>query len=358
MPSERGTHRRRPSFEMEDAPDHPHRHPSSARGDARRSPKPTTTPSPPEITERDGGRPPSEMIPHVPPPGQSRPQLPSGLENFEDALRERQQRLDDAERALDQIAQIAQDAEDRREGEFRDNQDGRKRIFFDNEERRELETRERGDTLFNELEDRFANIPVPPPPRNIETESIIGSMRDTAARYSEILDTVRLEREEMAREREALAAERAHERAVLDEARGLLDEEREVRIAALEEELARTRGELDNERQLRMTEANEVQMAAAERHEALHNQLADLTNLLVYEQESARQREEERRQASEGKLGKLSGHFESLPGLSQRIGIDQVMQELLQRQNTEQKDLFSTLSEGERCGHSLIFDAH
>ncbi|KAN0094707.1 hypothetical protein V8E55_002994 [Tylopilus felleus] len=84
-----------------------------------------------------------------------------------------------------------------------------------------------------------------------------------------------------------------------------------------------------------MTEANEVQMAAAERHEALHNQLADLTNLLVYEQESARQREEERRQASEGKLG-----------------IDQVMQELLQRQNTEQKDLFSTLSEGWRSDNN------
>ena len=168
-------------------------------------------------------------------------------------------------------------------------------------------------------------VPVPPPPPDIETESILGSMRDAAAPHSsEILDTIRLEREDIAREREALVAEREHERAVLDEARRLLDEELEARIGALEEELARTRGELDNERQLRMTEANEVQMAAAERDEALRNQLADLTNMVQQNQalceekralmdehwaEKQRWKEERdgQRQANEGKPGKLIG---------------------------------------------------
>ncbi|KAN0094708.1 hypothetical protein V8E55_002995 [Tylopilus felleus] len=191
-------------------------------------------------------------------------------------------------------------------------------------------------------------VPVPPPPPDIETESILGSMRDAAAPHSsEILDTIRLEREDIAREREALVAEREHERAVLDEARRLLDEELEVRIGALEEELARTRGELDNERQLRMTEANEVQMAAAERDEALRNQLADLTNMVQQNQALC----EEKRALMDEHWAEKQRWKEERDGQRQanegKPGIEQVMEEL-QRQNAEQRDLLNALSEGWR----------
>ena len=444
MPSERGGHDRRPSFSigdapehlrrhpssasaMGDAPDHPRRHPSSASamgdtpdhprrhpssasamGDGR-SPQrmPSRGAAPPSmIAEEDEGRPPSEMIHHVPPP--SHPHLPSELGDFEDALRARQERLDDAERALEQIAHEAQNAEGAREKEFRDNEDAREHIFLDNEDRRDAEARQRGDALFHELEDKIANIPpplpVPPPPQDPDHASIIESIhtaaQDAASRHaSDILDTVRMEREEMAREREALAAERERERAHLDEERRLLDAEREAKIADLEDELARTRAELDNERQLRMTGENEARMAAAERDEALRNQLVDLTNAvqqnqalceekralmeehwaekqrwkeerdgqmhelmgmvsrLVDEQAAARQREEDERRANEGKPGGLNDRFRLLLGSSKRTGIEQVMEEL-HRQNAEQRELLNALSDSKWFGFSVIFDAH
>ena len=47
-------------------------------------------------------------------------------------------------------------------------QDSRDHIFLDNEEYREAETRQQGDTLFNELEERIMNalqvLPLPIPP--------------------------------------------------------------------------------------------------------------------------------------------------------------------------------------------------
>ncbi|KAI9460678.1 hypothetical protein HD554DRAFT_2176531 [Boletus coccyginus] len=388
MPPERGRHDRHPSLSMGDPAEHLRRHPSSASvmGDDRRSPqrRPSHGAAPPStIMEGDEGRPPSEMIHHVPAP--SEPQLPLDLRDLDDALRARQERLDDAERALNQVAHDAQDAEGRREREFRDNEDAREHIFLDNEDRRDAETRQRGDALFHELEERIANVPqipsVPPipvpPPQDPDHSSIFESIHEAAqvaaSRHSsDILDIVRLEREEMARERESIAAERERERARLDEERQHLDEEREAKIAALEDELARTRAELDNERQLRTTEENEARMAAAERDDALRNQLADLTNMvqqnqalceekralmeehwaekqrwkeerdgqirelmgmvsrLVDEQAAAREREEEQRQANEAKPG-----------------IEQVMEEL-QRQNAEQRELLNAVSENWR----------
>ena len=399
MPSERG-HGRRPSIEMEDAPEHLRRHPSAASamgrdrqpleratsrgtappasvmgddrhtpermpsrgatpsqmGDDQRTPQRTLSrgAAPPSvIMEEDADRPPSEMIHHVPAP--EHPPLFPGPE-FEDALRERQERLDDAEHELAQVVHDAHEAEGRREKEFRDNEDDRERIFLEGEERRETETRQRGDALFHELEDKIAGIPqVPPipvpPPHDPDQASIIESIhaatQESASRHaSDIMDTVRMEREEMAREREALAAERERERAHLEEERQLLDEERLAKIAALEEDLARARADLDSERQLRENEQNEARMAAAERDEALRNQLADITNMiqqnqalceekralmeehwaekqrwkeerdgqmrdlmgmvsrLADEQAAAREREEEQRLANEGKPGK------------------------------------------------------
>lgn len=276
------------------------------------------------------------------------------------------QRVEEIERELSHIAHDARNAESGREREFRDNEDARERIFGDNENRREEEAKGRIDALFDELGDRIANLPPIPstpgpshhePDRSSIAESIRSATQDACSRHaSDILDTVRMEREEMARERQELAAEHEHERTRLDEARRLLDEEREAKIATLEEELARTRAELDNERQLRVTEGNEARMAAAERDDALRNQLTDLTNVvqqnhalceekralmdehwaekqrwkeerdgqiqglmnmvaqLVDEQTAARQREEEQRQANEGKPGELNCYLRSLLG--------------------------------------------
>lgn len=360
MPPEPEGYDRQRSPSMERAPEGHSRHPSSASavGGSRHTPQRTASRGAPTpmITEEDGGRPPSEMIHHVPAPGLQ--PLP-GDEDFEDALRARQERLDDAERQLTHIVHDAQDAEGKREQEFRDNEDVRERIFLDNEDRRDAETRQRADTLLHELEERIAEAPpvppVPPTPTQPSDpdhasilESIHTATQDAASRHaSDILETVHMEREEMARERELLAAERERERAHLDEARRLLDEEREAKIIALEDELARTRAELDNERQSRITEGNEARMAAAERDDALRNQLADITNMiqqnqalceekkalmdehwaekqrwkeerdgqiqglmnmvaqLLDEQAAARQREEEQRQANEGKPGEL-----------------------------------------------------
>ena len=80
-------------------------------------------------------------------------------------MRERQQRLDEVEQAL--ITHDAQDGEGRRERNLRENEDTGERIFLDNEDRSEFETVQRGDVLFNALEDRIVNIPpiqVPPLP--------------------------------------------------------------------------------------------------------------------------------------------------------------------------------------------------
>ncbi|KAG9313810.1 hypothetical protein JVU11DRAFT_6171 [Chiua virens] len=321
-----------------------------------------------------------------PPPEREHPEPPlhsgPGGPELEDALG----KLSLAEQALNNAIFDVQDAEGRREHEFRENEDDRERIFVDNEGRRDLETRQRADTLFHELEDKIANVPqvppVPVPPPQAElpddgrsfAESLHSAATEAAQRHADdIMETVRSEREYFARERESLAAEREAERARLEEERRHLDAERDAKIAALEEELARTRGELDNERQLRITEENEARMAAAERDETIRNQLVDLTTMiqqnltlceekkalmdehwaekqrwkeerdgqmqellgmvarLMDEQAAARQREEEQRLANEGKPG-----------------IEQVMEDL-QRQNAEQRDLLNALSDSWRA---------
>ncbi|KAH7882953.1 hypothetical protein F5I97DRAFT_157718 [Phlebopus sp. FC_14] len=378
-PSEAGgRHPSRPPTSMPDAPEP--QHPSAGivmssspeRSDFHRTP--SRGGFPPDVTER----PPSDMVHHIPPP----PHVPShpypgpGDVDFEATLQAQHERMDNE---LVRFAENADAAESRRDEEFRQNEDARDRIFVENENRRDAEMRQRSDALFQQLEDRVASVPpLPvPPPHDPERASIIESIsaaQDAASRHaSDIMDTVRMEREDMAREREALAAEREHDHAELAAERRRLDEEREAKIAALEEELARVRGELESERQLRMTEENEARMAAVERDEALRAQLSDLTNVvqqnhtlceekkalmdehwaekqrwkeerdrqmaelmgmvsrLVEEQAMVRQREEEQRQANEGKPG-----------------IEQVLEEL-QRQNAEQRELLNELSDSEYC---------
>jgi hypothetical protein len=352
------------------------------------------------IAEEDSGRPPSDMVQHVPPPTHARE--PSGRDDaeFENALRARQERLVEAEDELTHIIHDAHNAEARRGEEFNQAEDAREHVFRENEDRREREARERSDAIFQQLDERAASvppIPVPPPQPQEQDhdhasiiESIHTAAQDAASRHaSDILDIVREEREEMARERESLATERERQRAHFEDQSRLHDAEREAKITALEEELARVRGELENERLLRTTEENEARMAAAERDDALRNQLVEITNIvqqnqalceekkaltdqhwaekqrwkeerdgqmqeltgmvsrLVEEQVAARQREEEQRQANEGKPGKSRAEAPGVATvLNQQTGVEQVLEEL-HRQNTEQRELLNALSESE-----------
>jgi DNA repair exonuclease SbcCD ATPase subunit len=216
--------------------------------------------------------------------------------------------------------------------------------------------------------------------------------QDAAARHADdIMTTVRMEREEMAREREAAAADRERLQAEQDAARLRAEEECQAKISALEEELARVREELENERQQRITEEAETRererMEALERDEAVRNQLGDITNLvqdqreecarkkelmderwaekqtrrgekdskmqdlydmvakIVEDREADKIKAEEERLANEGKPGKscivcprtLTNHS---------IDIEKLLEEL-QKQNAEQRELLNNLSESE-----------
>ncbi|KZT04943.1 uncharacterized protein LAESUDRAFT_702914 [Laetiporus sulphureus 93-53] len=257
---------------------------------------------------------------------------------FEEAERERADRFGALDQQLTDTLAAAQNAEERREQDFRANEDEREHIFEVNERRRDQEAMQRRDEIWRELEQRLASLvpqaqeplPVPPPGETgavtegevpptaeseagralsvvsetpvegtapgVDTQSIIESIQsatqDAATRHAhEILETVRLEREELARERELAQAERDRHREELQVERARLDEEREARIralteenAALREENASIRAELENERQLRLTEDSErrerERAELLERDEAVRNQLSDITNLV------------------------------------------------------------------------------
>ena len=211
---------------------------------------------------------------------------------YADAERDRQDRFHEVEGQLIHVTQAAADAEDQREREYRQNEEERQRLFLENEARREEESRQRRDEVWRDLEGRLAGAPpvaLTPEPGQAETESIIGSVRQAAevatSRYSaQILETVKAEREELAREREAAEAERERLRAESEAERNRAVEASETRIQALEEELATVRAELENERQLRITEEAETRererQEALERDESIRNQLIDITNLV------------------------------------------------------------------------------
>ena len=143
---------------------------------------------------------------HVPPP-RSPPILALSLE---DAERDRQERFHALEGQLIRAAETAAEGEDLREVQIRRNEDERQRVFLDHEHRRDEESTQRRDQIWHDLEDRLATLPPPPPvpvpvpvvhvtePSHVETESIIGSIRqvaeDATTRYAaDILETVRAE---------------------------------------------------------------------------------------------------------------------------------------------------------------------
>ncbi|EGO01064.1 hypothetical protein SERLA73DRAFT_151625 [Serpula lacrymans var. lacrymans S7.3] len=297
---------------------------------------------------------------------------------FEDALRDHHQRLDDAEKQLTEVAHQALENEDRREDMFRQNEDERERVFLGNETRREQESQQRADEIFRHLEERVAGIPLPPSgpaaaePAPSIIESLHSAAQDAASRHaSDILDTVRLEREELIREREAAEAERQRYQAEMEAERSRLDAEREARIQALEEELAKVRGELENEKQMRVTEEadmmNRERQEAQDRDDGLRNQLSDITNI-VQEQRDTCDRENEARRArwEEDDTDKRMKNelLETLRSLASKLvddadkkkeeeeraaaegkpGIEEVMEEL-RRQSAEQRELLMNLSE-------------
>lgn len=255
-----------------------------------------------------------------------------GALNLEDLERERNERFGELERQVTDTLGTLQDAEAARDQAFRGNEDERQRLFEDHENRRDQEAAERRDAVWRELEDRLANLvqqvplPVPPPPepvpeaipsgeespvpddvadvpvgRPADVQSVVESIRtvaqDAASRHAqEILETVRLEREELMRERELAQAERERQQAELDAARQRYDEDREARIRALEEELASVRAELENERQLRLTEESErrerERIETLERDEAMRQQLEQLTDLVSQQREQLERKQE------------------------------------------------------------------
>lgn len=284
----------------------------------------TPIPIPPRTPRRDSGREPlrSPSVISVVHPPRHGTATPIDLQAAEEE-RERNTRLGAIERHLHDVALGAAQAEDERESEFRRNEEHRERIFLDSQERRDEETRERADHLWDTIQERLQAIPPPrgpserspstrpPTPRtprtpipevypdvprpHTESESLSGDRSSIASVKSmvervasqhaeDILETVRLEREDFAREREAAAIEREQHLAEVAESRRQLQEEQESRIRALEDELAAVKEELQNERQAKLSEEADIREREraefAERDELLRAQLADLTNLL------------------------------------------------------------------------------
>ena len=260
---------------------------------------------------------------------------------YADGERERQDRFRDLESHLGELADASTEAEDRRERIFRENEESRQRIFDDAELTRAEEAAHRRNQIWADLEDRLRALPpvtmatVPPsdvgsiesvqvtesliahtPPISPtvpvtpvvpgspaplpvvepmagpepvlipeDAASIVQSMRTAAARHAEeIREIVELEREQMANERAELAAERERMMEESRQERARLDEERQAKITELETELAQVKADLEAERALRVSEEADrrerERFEDAERHEGVHAQLSDITNLV------------------------------------------------------------------------------
>lgn len=294
------------------------------------------------------------------------------------------QRLTEAEARLNTISHTVQEAEDQREDEFRAHEEDRNRLFRESEQRRDEEARVRAEAILQELENRiaaFPQLPEPPPPEHVgETEQAhpegdVVSIRSraTAQLVSDVLDTVKAEREQFDRERQEHVAEREQMIAEVAAEREQLTRERETRIQALENELAAVRAELENEKQQRQTmEAEQREReshAHMERDEALRNQLGDLTNLVQEQRDSMEQKralmdsrydEKQRRQDEkdrkwtflEDMVRKLAEDMTETKEIAiaakaeyaQQPTNQEVIDEL-RRQNAEQRELLQVLSD-------------
>ena len=130
-----------------------------------------------------------------------------------------------------------------------------------------------------------------------DAASIVQSMQTAAARHAEeIREIVGLEREEMANERAELAAERERMMEDFRQERARLDAEKEARISELEIELAQVKADLEAERALRVSEEADrrerERSEDLERHEAVHTQLSDITNLVQEQRDECARKKE------------------------------------------------------------------
>ena len=249
------------------------------------------------------------------------------------------------------LDEAATEAEDRRERIFRENEEARHGIFDEAELRRAEEAAHRRNQIWADLEERLQalppatvaavphsdagsihsihvaestvsvhtppitpTIPVTPvvpgspvplpvvePAEHVsipeDAASIVQSMRTAAARHAEeIREIVELEREQMANERAELAAERERMMEELHQERARLDEGREARVAELETELAQVKADLEAERALRVSEEADrrerERSEDLERHEAVHTQLSDITNLVQEQRDECARKKE------------------------------------------------------------------
>jgi hypothetical protein len=254
------------------------------------------SPEPPAVERLHTG---TSSRPIDPPLG--REEIPTPFDfQVADESRGQLEELNAAANRLHLTAAAAQEAEDQRELEFRNHEEHRDDIFLQNEERRTQEARDRAAGIWNELETRLSALP--PPPAVVETpepaerpeldvsdresiHTIKTAITQAASQHaSDVLETVKEEREEAARERQEMAEERASVLAELKRERDLIVQEKDARISALEEELARLREEFDAEKHQRAAEEAEIrereQREMAERDDYVRAQLTDLTNLV------------------------------------------------------------------------------
>lgn len=218
-----------------------------------------------------------------------------------DESRGQLEELNAAANRLHLISGAAAEAEDQRELEFRSHEDHREELFLENEERRNREARERAAGIWTDLETRLSALPAPPlrsedkpvsgepgdlPEADRESIRTISAIATQAASQhaADVMETVRLEREDAERERVEAAREREELLAELRAEKDRVIEEKDARIRALEEEMQSLRSEFEAEKQQRVTEEAEMRerdrQELAERDEYVRAQLGDITNLV------------------------------------------------------------------------------
>ncbi|KAF9557793.1 hypothetical protein CPC08DRAFT_764341 [Agrocybe pediades] len=308
-----------------------------------------------------------------------------------DESRGQLEELNAAANRLHLITGAAEEAEDQRELEFRTHEDHREELFLQNEERRNQEARERAAGIWSDLETRLAALP--PPVARSEDKPVSGepgdlpeadreSIRTISAiatqaasqHAADVMETVRLEREDAERERAEAAREREMLLAELRAEKDRVIEEKDARIRALEEELQTLRGEFEAEKQQRVTEEAEMRerdrAELAERDEYVRAQLGDITNLVqdqrdMYETKKALM--EARWQEKQGRRQEKDAQMIELRDIMQKIhddmeadrekaeqekreskeALEKIIEDLRQ-QNAEQRELLQQFSESWR----------
>ncbi|KAF5325556.1 hypothetical protein D9619_009684 [Psilocybe cf. subviscida] len=277
--------------------------------------------------------------------------------------------LNDAANRLRMVGGAAEEAEDQRELEFLTHEEQQEHIFHQNEEQWNVEAREGGTAIWNDLGTRLAALPLPPDPSPAAGEAFRESIptiraiaTQAASQYtSDILQMVR-------EERSTLLAEMKAEK-------DRLVQEKDARIQNLEEKLTSLRAEIDAEKQQRWIEEAEIREQCrqqfAEYDQAVREQLSDLTNLLQDQRSMLEEKREESDMRYEEKKNrrnekravtvelrdmvhelqrKINSEREDADAsrAENKDALDRIVDNSL-RHNTEQRELLIALSEGWRA---------